>query len=86
MTEPKRVAEVLGRAVARARGDRAGEPATYIPELANAPLEALSAAITSRDGTVLRAGDDDHRFTFQSSAISRCFHKPTLTKSFILIK
>lgn len=60
--------EVLDRAVARARDEGAGEPATYIPELANAPLDALSAAITLRDGTLLRAGDDDHRFTFQSSA------------------
>jgi glutaminase len=64
----RRLAEVLERAVARARDDHAGEPATYIPELANAPLDALSAAITLRDGAVVRAGDDEHRFTFQSSA------------------
>ena len=68
MADAGRVREVLEAAVARARGNGEGEPASYIPELANAPLDALSAAITLRDGSVLRAGDDDHRFTFQSSA------------------
>jgi glutaminase len=68
MVEVERVGEVLEAAITRARGVGEGEPATYIPELANAPLDALSAAITMRDGTVIRAGDEEHRFTYQSSA------------------
>lgn len=68
MIEPERVREVLERAVARARTNDEGEPASYIPELANAPLDALSAAITLREGHVVHAGDENHRFTFQSSA------------------
>ncbi len=68
MADSSRVAEVLERAVARARENEEGEPASYIPELANAPLDAVSAAITLRDATVIRTGDEDHKFTFQSSA------------------
>ncbi|AKF06158.1 glutaminase A [Sandaracinus amylolyticus] len=68
MATRETIEAVLAGAVERARACGEGEPATYIPELANAPLDALSAAITLRDGSIVRAGDDEHRFTFQSSA------------------
>ncbi|UJR81216.1 glutaminase A [Sandaracinus amylolyticus] len=68
MATRENIEAALARAVEHARACGDGEPATYIPELANAPLDALSAAITLRDGSVVRAGDDDHQFTFQSSA------------------
>jgi glutaminase len=68
MVELERIREVVAAAVERARRVGEGEPATYIPELANAPLEATSAAITLRDGTLVEAGDDEFRFTYQSSA------------------
>src|SRR5262245_45885921 len=59
---------ILDGAIAAVRDVHEGEPASYIPELANAPLDATSAAITLRDGTVIASGDVDHRFTYQSSA------------------
>lgn len=68
MIDVDQVREVLEGAVARARAEEGGEPATYIPELANADLDAISAAITLRDGTALEAGDAGHEFTYQSSA------------------
>ena len=62
------IGRVLEEAVHASRQDATGEPATYIPELARAPLEPTSAAVTGIDGTVLTAGDRNHRFTLQSSA------------------
>lgn len=64
-----KIETVLTQAVAKARRNREGAPATYIPELANVDLDATSAAITLRDGSVLTAGDAaTHRFTMQSAA------------------
>ena len=68
MIDVDQIREVLEGAVARARAEEGGEPATYIPELANADLDAISAAITLRDGTAIEAGDPGHEFTYQSSA------------------
>ena len=63
------IQEALDLAVEKARRNKEGTPANYIPELANAPLEATSAAVRLIDGTEIVAGDAvDHRFTFQSSA------------------
>jgi glutaminase len=63
------IQETLELAVEKARRNTAGTPADYIPELANAPLEATSAAIRLIDGSEFLAGDAaEHRFTFQSSA------------------
>ena len=63
------IQKVLDLAVAKARRNREGQPADYIPELASVPLETTSAAVTLRDGSQLIAGDAaTHRFTFQSSA------------------
>jgi glutaminase len=67
--DPEQIQAVLDSAVERARRNREGSPASYIPELATVPLELTSAAVTLTDGTRLVAGDSDaHRFTFQSSA------------------
>lgn len=57
----------LEAAVAAARGLSGGAPASYIPELANAPLEATGAAIRTVEGALYRAGDLP-RMTLQSSA------------------
>jgi glutaminase len=60
---------VLDYAIAKSRRNREGEPAGYIPELMNVPIEQVSAAVILRDGCVLTSGDvAEHRFTFQSSA------------------
>jgi glutaminase len=59
----------LDFAVAKARRNHHGEPASYIPELARVAPDALSAAVVLIDGTRLLAGDHaEHRFTYQSSA------------------
>jgi len=59
----------LEAAVERARRNREGAPATYIPELANVPLEQTSAAVLLSNGDLALAGDvASHSFTFQSSA------------------
>lgn len=63
-----RIQAALDAAIERARALKDGEPATYIPELANAPLDALSAALTLPDGTRVHSGDREHELTFQSSA------------------
>lgn len=66
MTDLQRI---LDDAVERARENREGGPATYIPELALAPLEHLSAAVTTVEGETFASGDfQEHRFTLQSSA------------------
>jgi len=68
-TNPKRIASALEAAIDKARRNREGAPATYIPELANVPLEVTSAAVTLVDGTCIQAGDvAAPPFTFQSSA------------------
>jgi glutaminase len=67
--DPQRILEVLEAAIEKARRNSEGEPATYIPELANVALETTSAAVTLMDGTCLAAGDvSTPPFTYQSSA------------------
>jgi glutaminase len=67
--DPELIRAALELAVARARRNTKGNPAAYIPELAQVPLEKTSAAVTLCDGTRIVAGDaDTHEFTFQSSA------------------
>ncbi len=64
-----RLQHTLEQAVVLARGNAAGEPARYIPELAQVPLELTSAAIVLCGGAGLTAGDAaQHRFTLQSVA------------------
>lgn len=59
----------LRHAVEVARANTDGAAASYIPELAEADPEQLSAAVTRCDGSRVEAGDvAGHRFTYQSSA------------------
>ena len=63
------VQAVLDFALEKARRNREGEPASYIPELALVPLEHTSASVILTNGDTLLAGDaETHSFTFQSSA------------------
>ena len=63
------IQQALDAAVEKARRNKEGQPADYIPELANVPLENTSAAVTPCEGSPLVAGDaGTHRFSFQSSA------------------
>lgn len=64
-----RIQEALSDALTLALLNSEVEPASYIPELAHAPLEMTSAAITLRSGECLVAGEvAPHRFTMQSVA------------------
>jgi glutaminase len=59
----------LEAAAEKSRRNREGTPANYIPELANVPLEHISAAVLLTNGDLALAGDvASHSFTFQSSA------------------
>ena len=59
----------LDAVVEKARRNRQGAPADYIPELAGVPLELTSAAVRFTSGDTVIAGDSDaHRLSFQSSA------------------
>jgi glutaminase len=67
--DASRIKAVLSAIVEKARRNREGSTASYIPELATVDLETTSAAIVGCDGTRILAGDAElHRFTFQSSA------------------
>lgn len=48
-----------------------GKPASYIPELAHAPADALGVTIMAPDGQKISAGECGHAFTLQS--ISKVF-------------
>ena len=48
------------------RGDDAGAPASYIPELAGADPDRLAFAVVGPRGRVRSVGDDDVEFTIQS--------------------
>lgn len=68
-TNEKELQFFLNEAVELAQKHHEGEPATYIPELAYAPLDKTGAAITLNNGCVLSAGNcDGHYFTLQSTA------------------
>ena len=68
-TDPQRIQAVLDAAVGKARRNREGAPASYIPELAHVPLEVTSAAVTLCNGAVIESGDAGAPpFTFQSAA------------------
>ncbi len=60
---------ILDHAVANARADHRGEPASYIPELASVDLSMTSLALAGCDGSSYLAGDaEKHVFTLQSVA------------------
>lgn len=63
------IQDVFDNAVNEARKNQNGEPANYIPELANVDPDLVSGAITLSDGTQICSGDyDNHQFTLQSVA------------------
>jgi glutaminase len=67
--DPAQIQSALEAAIEKARRNRAGAVASYIPELASVPLEATSAAVIRCDGVRVKAGDAaSHQFTFQSTA------------------
>jgi glutaminase len=68
MQEETPVRAALEAALSQARPLTEGQPASYIPELANVDPERLAAAIALPGGPVVAVGDVDHRFTLQSSA------------------
>lgn len=69
ITDASVIQRVLAAAVEKSRRNRQGAPASYIPDLANVPLERTSAAVVLTTGEALLAGDvESHQFTFQSSA------------------
>ena len=69
ITDASVIQRVLAAAVDQSRRNRQGEPASYIQDLANVPLEQTSAAVVMTSGETLVAGDvESHHFTFQSSA------------------
>lgn len=59
---------VLDQAVAQASSNNEGMPASYIPELANVPLNITTAAILLEDGSSFVSGDESAIFTLQSVA------------------
>jgi glutaminase len=65
----EKIQKILTEALSRAQNDSSGHPATYIPELAQVPLEKTLASIMLTDGTLLSAGEDlSFKFTLQSVA------------------
>lgn len=63
------IQKVLDYAVANARANQGGEPASYIPELATVDTSMTSLALVSCTGATYTAGDaDKHVFTLQSVA------------------
>jgi len=57
---------MLERIHSRHAGNRSGEVASYIPELAGADPDLFGIAIVTADGTVYEVGDTRHEFTIQS--------------------
>jgi glutaminase len=66
----KKLQLLLNETVELAKKNQSGEPATYIPELAHAPLDKTGVSITLNNGKLLSAGncDDDYYFSLQSTA------------------
>lgn len=60
------VPDYLDAVLEAVRSDTSGEPARYIPELATADPDRLSAAFATVDGEIYGAGDVDLEFTIQS--------------------
>ncbi len=57
---------MLERIHSRHAGNRSGEVASYIPELAGADPELFGIAMVTADGTIYEVGDTRHEFTIQS--------------------
>lgn len=65
------VPEYLADLLYNCKAARGGELADYIPELASADPNKLAVALTTLDGLVYSAGDDEYEFSIQS--ISKAF-------------
>jgi glutaminase len=60
------IAGYLGALLERHAGNRTGEVATYIPELAQADPDLFGICVATVDGALYQAGDTDVPFTIQS--------------------
>lgn len=60
------IPEYLDSVLLNCAGDRSGELADYIPELAQADPEPFGMALATVDGSVYRSGDSEVEFTIQS--------------------
>lgn len=65
------VPEYLTNLLHNCKSDTGGQLADYIPELASADPNKLAVALTTLDGLVYSAGDDEYEFSIQS--ISKAF-------------
>lgn len=65
------VPEYLANLLYNCKSDNGGQLADYIPELASADPNKLAVALTTLDGLVYSAGDDEYEFSIQS--ISKAF-------------
>lgn len=60
------ITALLEKVLAEVRAHDAGEPASYIPELAEVDPELLSFGVVGPRGRVMTVGDDSAEFTIQS--------------------
>ncbi|MET0830585.1 MAG: glutaminase A [Microbacterium sp.] len=60
------ITAMLEKVLVEVRGQDAGAPASYIPELAAADTELLSFGVVGPRGRVMTVGDDGAEFTIQS--------------------
>ncbi|MFD2599452.1 glutaminase [Sphingobacterium corticis] len=65
------VPEYLADLLRNCKAFEGGQLATYIPELASADPNKLAVALTTLDGIIYTAGDDEYEFSIQS--ISKAF-------------
>ncbi len=65
------VPDYLADLLRNCKAAHGGELADYIPELASADPTKLAVALTTLDGVIYSAGDDEHEFSIQS--ISKAF-------------
>jgi len=65
----KNLQTILDEAITFAKKDHSGQPASYIPELANVNPEITAVSVRLNNGEECGAGDcHDYRFTLQSTA------------------
>jgi glutaminase len=60
------VREVIGRLHVEYRSLSDGQPADYIPQLANVDPDKFAISVATTDGRHVSVGDSSHRFTIQS--------------------
>ncbi|WP_336248586.1 glutaminase A [Stomatohabitans albus] len=62
------VSNTLEELLDQVRGDRSGELADYIPQLAQVDPEGLALSVVSSTGRIYAVGDHDQHFTLQSAS------------------